>query len=141
MFSGTTDRGSAVFTMATDGTHVQRVTPWKLSAGGYDWSPDGRWILFNSHGQGGGPQRNVYIVHPNGDNLTRVTNTHTKGASNWGGLSFSPDGRKIAVAHLPGAGTEGYPDIWVMNLDGSHLRDVTNSAIFDSAPGWGPDPT
>jgi TolB protein len=139
-FSGHTDRGGATFTIHLDGTHVRRVTPWKLAAGVYDWSPDGQWILGELHGLGGGPQRNVYIVHPNGTDLTRVTNTHTKGAINWGGLSFSPDGTKIVAAHTD-VGISPYPDLWLMNLDGSDPVDVTNSATWESAPNWGPRPT
>jgi hypothetical protein len=45
----------------------------------------------------------------------------------------------ITVSHNLGLGTD--PDIVVLNLDGSGLRDVTNSAaIFESAPDWGPRP-
>lgn len=142
VFSGKTDShpGGAVFTIHLDGTDVRRLTPWKLRAGSYDWSPDGQWILCNSHGQGGGPQRNVYLVHPDGTDLTRITNTHTKGAINWGGLGFSPDGTKIVAART-GVGSSGYPDLWVMDLDGSGLLDVTNSAKWESAPNWGSRPT
>lgn len=130
-----TDKGTAVFTIALDGTHARRVTPWKLEAAVYDWSPDGRWILLLSHGDKD-RQRNVYLVHPNGNGLHRVTNTFTHGESQWGGLTFSPDGTLIAASHSPGVGGVN-PDVWVMNLDGSGLRDVTNSAIWDSAPDWG----
>ena len=41
----------------------------------------------------------------------------------------------IAAAHT-GVGKVN-PDIWVMRLDGSGLRDLTSSLIYDSAPGWG----
>jgi TolB protein len=127
----------AVFTIRLDGTHARRLTPGRLKASIYDWSPDGRWILVES----GHRQRNVYLVHPDGTDLHRVTDTDTGGESNWGGLSFSPDGTLIAASFHPGAGGLGNPDIWVMNLDGSGLRDVTNSAIWDSAPDWGPRPS
>jgi TolB protein len=137
VFSASSKRGSAAFTIRLDGTHARRVTPWALGAGAYDWSPDGRWLLIESHGDGW--QRNVFLVHPNGTDLHAVTHTYTGGESNWGGLAFSPDGTMIAAAHT-GVGKVN-PDIWVMRLDGSGLRDLTNSLIFDSAPGWGPRPT
>jgi TolB protein len=135
-FGGRTTRGWAVFTTRLDGTRVKRATPWKLGAGSYDWSPDGRWLLVESHGDTGG-QRNVFLVHPNGNGLHAVTHTYSGAESNWGGLSFSPDGTMIVAAHSPGAGGVN-PDIWVMRLDGSGLRDVTNSVVYDSAPSWGP---
>ncbi len=137
-FGGKTENGSAAFTIRLDGTHTRRVTPWNLGAGAYDWSPDGRWLLIESHGDSSW-QRNVFLVHPNGTDLHAVTHTYTGGEVNWGGLSFSPDGTMIAAAHT-GVGKVN-PDIWVMRLDGSGLRDLTNSLIYESAPGWGPRPT
>ncbi len=127
----------AVFTARLDGTNEQRVSPWRLHAGDHpDWSPDGRWIVFHSNEERDG-QRNVYLVHPNGNGFHRITNTFTHGSSNWLSYSFSPDGTMITVGHnLAGQNA----DVWVMNLDGSGLRDVTNSLIWDSAPDWGPRP-
>ena len=138
VFGGKTKQGWAAFTIRLDGTHTTRVTPWALGAGPYDWSPDGRWLLIESHGASSW-QRNVFLVHPNGTGLHAVTHTYTGGEVNWGGLSFSPDGTMIAAAHTGVGGVN--PDIWVMRLDGSGLRDLTNSSIYDSAPGWGPRPT
>jgi Tol biopolymer transport system component len=136
MFSARTRMGWAVFTIRPDGSHRSRVTPWRLGAGSYDWSPDGKWLLIESHTDTGG-QRNVFLVHPNGNDLHAVTSTYSGGQENWGGLAFSPDGTMIVAAHGPGAGGVN-PDIWVMGLDGSGLRDVTNTMIYDSAPSWGP---
>jgi Tol biopolymer transport system component len=43
----------------------------------------------------------------------------------------------ITVSHNLGLGTN--PDIYVMNLDGSGLRDVRITPdIFESSPDWGP---
>jgi Tol biopolymer transport system component len=130
----------AIFTVRLDGTGLRRLTPWGLDAAQPDWSPDGHWILFHSH-ENGDRQDNAFLVHPNGTDLHRVTHTFTGGESTWGGSSFSPDGTMITTAHKPGVGKPGNPDIWVMNLDGSGLRDVTNSVIWDSAPDWGPSPS
>lgn len=141
-FSRTTPTGGlAIFTIRLDGTHLRRITPWSLRAGQQpDWSPDGRWILFENHQGDQDVQDNVYLVHPDGTGLHPITHTFTHGASTWGSSSFSPDGTMITVAHKPGVGTPGNPDVWVMNLDGSDLRNVTRSAIYDSAPDWGSRP-
>ena len=128
----------AIFTIRLNGTDEQRITPWSLRAGQQpDWSPDGQWILFENHQGDQDVQDNVYLVHPDGTGLHPITHTFTHGASTWGSSSFSPDGTKITVAHKPGVGTLGNPDVWVMNLDGSGLRNVTRSDIYDSAPDWG----
>ena len=111
-FGASTEQGSAAFTIRLDGTHTRRVTPWAFDGGAYDWSPDGRWLLVESHADGSW-QRNVFLVHPNGTDLHAVTHTYTGGASNWGGLAFSPDGTMIAAAHT-GVGNVN-PDIWVMH--------------------------
>jgi TolB protein len=138
VFGGGSERGAAVFTIRLDGTHLRRLTPWKLHAGGGpDWSPDGRWIAFESHGDQD-RQDNVYLVHPNGSDLHKIT-TSPAHVHQWGSYSFSPDGTMITVAHNVGEGEN--PDVYVMNLDGSDLRDVTNSTIWDSAPDWGPRPS
>ena len=50
----------------------------------------------------------------------------------------SPNGKKI-VAAWPGGGLPGNADLYVMNLDGSHLRNITNSPpTWESSPDWGP---
>ncbi|MDP9301777.1 MAG: hypothetical protein M3P43_12940 [Actinomycetota bacterium] len=138
VFGGGPSRSKqAIFTIRLDGTHARRLTPWKLHAGdGPDWSPDGRWIVLESH-QEQDRQDNLYLVHPNGTDLHQIT-TSPAHVHQWGSYSFSPDGTMVTVAHNLGEGLN--PDIWVLNLDGSGLRDVTNSAIFESAPDWGPRP-
>jgi len=137
VFNGGNGRGgSAVFTIGLDGRHLRRLTPWKLHAGGGpDWSPDGRWIVVESH-QEQDRQDNLYLVHPNGTDLHKVTRSPAH-VHQWGSYSFSPDGTKITVSHNLGLGTN--PDIYVMNIDGSDLRDVrTTPEIFESSPDWGP---
>jgi TolB protein len=137
VFSGTKSTGAkATFTIRLDGTHARRLTPWKLHAGSGDWSPDGRWILLQSHLEQD-RQDNLYLVHPNGSDLHKITRSSAH-VHQWGSFSFSPDGTMITVAH--NVSGDQNPDVLVMNLDGSGLRNVTDSAIFDSAPDWGPRP-
>jgi len=127
----------AIFTIRLNGTDEQRITPWSLRAGQQpDWSPDGQWILFESHQGDEDVVDNVFLVHPDGTGLHRIT-TSPLHIHQWGSSSFSPDGKMITVAHNPGVGAAGNADVWVMNLDGSGLRNVTRSVIFDSAPDWG----
>jgi TolB protein len=129
----------AICTVRLDGSDLRRLTPWTLDAGDHpDWSPDGQWILFHSNEpHPPGTQDNLFLIHPNGTDLHRIT--HTFGDHfTWLSSSFSPDGTMITVARFPGHGRAGNADVYVMNLDGSGLRDVTNSFLWDSASDWGP---
>jgi TolB protein len=68
-----------------------------------------------------------------------VTHT-TPGTGKWGSGSFSPNGRKIVNSHSPGTGPAGNADVYVMRLNGSHIRNITASGTFESSPDWGPRP-
>jgi Tol biopolymer transport system component len=124
----------AVFTVRVDGTHLRQLTPWSMDAGRLDWSPDGHWILFRSQTGGHHPSC-LWLIHPNGRGLDRIP--HTCGYS-WSWGSFSPNGKKITIGRAPGRG--GNPDVYVMKVDGTALRNVTKSIKSDGNPDWGPQP-
>lgn len=51
--------------------------------------------------------------------------------------AWSPDGTKIAYDSHKG----GNWNVWVMNSDGTHTRQLTNNSHFDGEPTWSPDGT
>lgn len=126
----------AICTVRLDGTHLKRITRWGLDASQPDWSPNGRWILFRSN-EGSDDSGNVWLVRPDGSGLHRVTHT-APGTGKWGSGSFSPSGRRIVASKSPGVGGAGNADVYVMRLDGSHLRNITSSGPWESAADWGP---
>jgi TolB protein len=128
----------AVFTVDVDGGNEFQVTPWQLGAGDHpDWSPDGQWLLFRV--QPGDGSSNVYKAHPDGTALTNLTREPADGHQ-YLSSGFSPDGQLIVSARTPGAGPEGAADIVVMNADGSNVRPVTETRLWDSGADWGPRP-
>jgi Tol biopolymer transport system component len=54
--------------------------------------------------------------------------------------SYSPDGTQIAFrGDLDLAEPSGDEELYVMNADGTDVRQLTSNADFDSAPSWSPD--
>ena len=49
--------------------------------------------------------------------------------------SLSPDVTRVAFV----SSTSGNADVWVQNVDGSGLRQLTNDAAADAWPAWSPD--
>jgi Tol biopolymer transport system component len=128
----------AIFIVRLDGTGLRRITRWRLDASQPDWSPNGRWIMFRSK-ESSDDSGNVWLVRPNGTDLHRVTHTPA-GTGKWSSGSFSPNGRKITNSFNPGQGAAGNADVFVLRVDGSDIRNITNSFAWESAPDWGPRP-
>jgi Tol biopolymer transport system component len=135
------DASIAVFTVKVDGTGFHRLSPWQLDGAHADWSPDGQLIVFESYTDGAPPgvSTNVFTVRPDGSHLVQVTH-NDGGAVNSTNPAWSPDGTKIVFVQLPGSGPFGHADIFTMNADGSAIRQVTTSTLFDFRPDWGTAP-
>lgn len=126
----------AVFTVDVESGNLFQVTPWALHAGGDpEWSPDGKWILLTT--QPGSRAENVYKIRPDGTGLTNLTR-HRRGGYHYLSSSFSPDGKRIVSARTPGTGPEGAADLVVMNADGSRIRAITKTRLWESSVDWGP---
>jgi Tol biopolymer transport system component len=132
-------RGHALFTINLDGTSEKRITPWGLDALHADWSPSGRQIVFEAPDADDAPPgtaANVYTIRPDGSHLVAVTH-YQGGDLNATNPAWSPDGKKIVFVQLPGSGPFGFADIFTMNADGSDIRQVTTSTLWDFRPDWG----
>lgn len=125
----------AIFTQRLNGSGLRRLTPWRIDASAPDWSPNGRWIAFRTQEQSE-TKGNIALVHPDGTKFHRIT--HSGGKHKWLSCSFSPNGKKIQAARVPGSGKAGNADIYVMNLDGTGRRNLTKSGSWESASDWGP---
>ena len=136
-----------IFRAAPDGSGPQRLT----SGAGYDAEatigPDGR-IVFTSVRDG---DMEIYSMNGDGSDVRRLTNRPGPDGGPW----FSPDGRQIVfrgraisdakeLADYQGLLKEGLwrpttLEIFVMNRDGSGLRQVTSLGGANFAPAWHPD--
>src|SRR5262245_49371484 len=62
-----------VWIAATDGSgEPRRVSSFDDPVSGVDWSPDGQWLAL-SVAPGGGLNEQIYLVHPDGGGLKRIT--------------------------------------------------------------------
>lgn len=81
------------------------------------WTPDGRLLLRKNDG--------VYIAEVKvGGTITLIPNSQS-----FYDYSLSPDGKKIAFVRSPT--TAGVKHVYMMNIDGSGLRQVTTSNTRD----------
>jgi Tol biopolymer transport system component len=91
---------------------------------------DGRTLLFNNARAG---SRNLWLLPLAGEGrprqLTQVAGDAVMHSS------LSPDGTRVAFV----SSTSGNADIWVQNVDGSSLRQLTNDPLADAWPAWSPD--
>lgn len=150
-----------LYVMNADGSGAHRVT---RTAGVEEnrpaWSPDGKRIAYCSTASGG---YRLWTVNVDGSDPVQITTTNS-GAPNWSWASnkivyhglksihtvnpdgsnpqilttaadwwpfWSPDGSQI-VFQRHGTNIE----VYIMNADGSGLRNLTNAAGNDSLPTW-----
>jgi hypothetical protein len=110
-----------------DGTGLRRLT-----FGPHDHDPapfpDGRRLAYVS-------ERDVYVLDVRTGVRTRLTQAP---AVYKAGLAVSPDGRRIAFSRIDPGRLE---QIFVMNVDGTHVRRVSRGDFYDFLPRWSPDGT
>ncbi len=122
-----------VHTCAIDGTDEQRLTSTAFDELTPIWSPDGSQVAFAANDDG---DFDIYVMDSDGGNRRRLTDNDVADyVPRW-----SPDGSMIAFdSGLPG---NDHWEVYVINVDGTNLRRVTNTLAPATAinPVWRPDP-
>jgi Tol biopolymer transport system component len=120
--------GGAVWVVRPDGSGQIRLA----SADGLPaFSPDGRRIAYTCG------NFEICVMNADGSDPVRVThNPWPRHPVVDSAPSWSPDGTRIAFDR----GENGRDDLFVVNVDGSGLRQLTNGA-FDENAAWSPDGT
>ena len=114
-----------------DGENQRRVTVLKTLNTFPRWSPDARSIAYTSYRRGGGQ---IFISNIYQGTLEELT----KGpAENWL-AAWSPDGSKLCIASPRGT---SHTNLYVVNRDGSGMRQLTNHASNNTTPTWSPSGT
>jgi Tol biopolymer transport system component len=83
----------------------------------------------------GGPfQHDVYMMNKDGSNLAQFSD-----GNNSQGASFSPDGEWVAFTAYTDVANKDLSscEIYIMRVDGTDLRRLTENAYCDYQPRWG----
>ena len=135
---------SAIFAMNPDGNHVSQIThpPEGFRDDFPEWSADGQRLAFYRQAIDESTSRIMVLNTETGDARQVV------GGVEGFDPAFSPDGHSLAFKRILGPDTDAkrIEGIWIVGLDGSGLRQVTNrvdpklpAAFSDSWPQFSPD--
>lgn len=118
------DGAYALYLTQTNGCTAKRLT--RGVAGDPAWSPDGRWIVYDTSGYG-----DIYKVHPDGSGRTRLFAGH--GIDEGWFPAWSPDGGWIAFVRTRRHGSQ----IWLMRPDGGDKRLLrSDPTAVDQSLAW-----
>ena len=115
-----------IWVMKADGSGPQRLTVHPERDSRAAWSPDGGQIAFVSQRDG---DVAVWIMDAEGGNQRKLARGREP--------SWSPDGRQIAFVSGQLEGAEN-DELFLIDVDGTDLRRLTNDNKFDWFPAWSP---
>jgi TolB protein len=130
-----------IYTIKADGTDYQKITHGGVPADGPEYSPDGKWLYFNTEAFSKNSQ--IARMRPDGSELSRLTFGETV---DWF-PHLSPDGRS-AVYLAYSLGTKGHPadqNVELMLVRDGKWENATRAAKLFGGQGtinvnsWSPD--
>ena len=126
IFFSSRDSGTyEIYSMDTDGNNLKKLTKGIGSLYAPELSPDGEWVIFTNNGNG------LWLMRPDGKNPHALT---TKDDID---PTWSPDGSMISFA----SSRAGARQLFVMNADGTDIRQVTDLNNMGGRNTWSPDGT
>jgi serine/threonine-protein kinase len=126
--SGTTDWEIYLMPPVIGG-EARQLTNTPHNEGWPVWTPDGK-IVYASDETG---DSEIWIMNGDGTNPQRLTNRPNRVDLY---PSVSPDGTKIVFSSQIPDGNEG--TIWIMDIDGGNLDQLTSTAALNNIPSWCP---
>ena len=132
-FTSNRDGDDEIYVMNADGSGQTRLTKSRDGDFAPSWSPDGRRIVFWSNRDA---NNEIYVMNADGSDQTRITNDPASDHS----PSWGPGG---TIAFVSNRGAGGRTVLYVMNPDGSGMRQLTGSEVdwSEARPVWSRDGT
>ena len=124
-FSSRDSGNYEIYSIDIFGNNLQKLTNGIGSLYAPELSPNGEWIIFTNNGNG------LWVMKPDGSNAHALTNKDDIDPS------WSPDGSMISFA----SSRAGARQLFVMNADGSDIRQVTDLNNMGGRNTWSPDGT
>lgn len=132
LFASDRAGSNQLYVVNLDGSGLRRITDFPSIRGRSDWSPDGNFIVTYS---GEAWQREVFIFNLDGSSVFQLTPS----GGNSQGPAFSSDGKWVAfTAYFDHPNDIHGCEIYIIYVDGSDLRRLTNNDYCDYQPRWGP---
>lgn len=124
-----------VYLMNLSNRKITRITSNERLDGSATFHPDGKRIFYTSFMDKDSLNRitnsEIFVTDNEGNYHTRLTNR----IGNDGALDISPDGKLIACHYF----LNGKADIYVMDIDGHNIKQLTSDTLDNRWPRWSPD--
>jgi len=124
---------NAVWVVDLEGGDARAITPPLGYAWAVSWSPTGEWLTYTRfHGH----TTAVALVRPDGTadhEITVPDETDEANAAVW-----SPDGKYLLVPRDSDSSLDGPRDLWIMDLEGHWIGQVTHEPSNYSTYHWAP---
>jgi dipeptidyl aminopeptidase/acylaminoacyl peptidase len=145
-----------VWKVATSGSAPARqITFGEKGDSQPQWSPDGKFISFVSARGAGEPKSQIYVMHADGGEASKLTDAK----ENVGSYSWSPDGSRIVYVSTDPRSSEEeanikkrddervfegdfrYQHAWVIDVATKQATRITEGTQYtlQGAPSWAPD--
>lgn len=120
--------GLEIYTMAADGSDIQRLTDHPGLDRGPVWSPDGSQIAFTSNRDS---TLSIYVMNADGSDVRQITDLN----GNDQAVSWAPDGSTIVFQ----SNRNGNLELWSASLETGALTQLTAQINADIQPDWSPN--
>jgi Tol biopolymer transport system component len=119
----------AVFVIDLDSGEVRQITDRSGFVWAVSWSPTGEWIAYTRQH---GTTSVISLVRPDGTDQKEIS--AKDGSDETAGGAWSPKGDALLVRR----GTDARHDLWIMDLDGKFIAQVTHEPSSYGTYSWAP---